>query len=360
MEPESDERMMDALLKKESRIKELISDSEYKQHSNTIWHLLKHIVSFNVLGKRIPVNRKNMPVSIYRQINDVNFHNFLCQLINILNPVEYTYEINKTSKILYNTDNVSNLKNDGVIIYPNVLNEMDSTSIINSVNNKRFTQSNNNINNFDLYDPMNKGVWWFADNHIELYHNHIVQSLLTDENLLRMIHSYFDTTPILHGLNFWATYPGERDSTHNFHQDWDDMKLLKVFVYLNDVNSDNGPHFYIKNSLHKIIKKNILPRGHSGGRRIDDNFFSNYKDDIMEITGNTGTLIIEDTKGFHKGSVVKTGKRYIFQILFGVSRAYDLLEYKKEFKFQLNKDKSNKMYQAKQKYPFIYQRFTFQ
>ena len=41
----------------------------------------------------------------------------------------------------------------------------------------------------------------------------------TDENLLCMIHSYFDTTPILHGLNFWATYPGERDITHNFHQD---------------------------------------------------------------------------------------------------------------------------------------------
>lgn len=350
---------MNDFLSKEERIKKLISNSEYKEHSDTIWNLLKHVVSFDVLGTRIPINGK-LPVNIYKQINDVNFHDFLCQLINILNPVEYTYEIDIPSNIIYNTENVTNLKNDGVVIYPNVLNEIDSESIINSVNNKRFTQNNIKINNFDLYDPNNKGVWWFKENHEELYHNNIVQTILTDENLLHMVHSYFNTTPIIHGVNFWATYPGERESTHVFHQDWDDMKLLKVFVYLNDVDSDNGPHFYIKSSLHKIIKKAILPKGHSGANRIEDNFFSNYRDDIMEITGNTGTLIVEDTKGFHKGSVVKTGKRFIFQILFGVSRAYDLLEYRKEIKHVVNKEKTNKLYQAKQKYPFIYQHFTFE
>jgi len=348
---------MEVLLSKENIIKQMISDSEYKRHTDVIWNLLKSVVPFDVHGSLIPVNTPLAP--IYRHINNNKFRDFLCQLIKILNPIEYSYETDITSGIIYNTDNVSNLKNDGVLIYSDVIDRVESESITNSANNKIFHQGNSHNNNFNLYDPENKGVWWFTDRNTHLYHNEAVQKILTDENLLRIAHSYFNTTPILHSINFWASYPGERDCTHRFHQDWDDIKFLKVFVYLNDIGSDNGPHFYVKNSLHKIVKKDTLPRGHAGSARVDDSFFENYQDDIMEITGNTGTLIVEDTNGFHRGSRVKTGKRYILQLLFGVSRTFELLE-SGRLNYTLNKKKSNKLYEAKQKYPFIYQHFRFE
>ena len=77
---------------------------------------------------------------------------------------------------------------------------------------------------------------------------------------------------------------------------------------------DNGPHCFIK----KTHKNNAIPFSlrSKGYIRIDDqnNNLKNMINNEIKITGKAGTSIIEDTKGLHKGLVVKSGYRILLNI----------------------------------------------
>ena len=86
-----------------------------------------------------------------------------------------------------------------------------------------------------------------------------------------------------------------RSLTYNirFHEDYSHSFLVNIFIYLNDVTINNGPHIFVKNSFKNMndnLKKN-LP-----GTRIENNIIEEiFKNDIIYHTYKTGTLIIEDT-----------------------------------------------------------------
>ena len=94
--------------------------------------------------------------------------------------------------------------------------------------------------------------------------------------------------------------------------------MVKIFIYLNDVDENNGPHYFVP-ATHKNfgIKYEIRSKGYS---RIDDELIEKHYSNIKKkITGKKGTLIIEDTRGLHKGSVVKDNHRSIVLIQFNNS-----------------------------------------
>lgn len=353
-------------MEKKEIIKNMIENSIYKKNHVDIWHLLQFIVCIDEKGK---VNKDvSIPKrKIYREYNSIDFQQFVCELINILNPVQYTYVISLINDSNYNFSgslHKDKLNRKGVVCFQNTVTIDEANSILETANNNLFVNFDKNTRdkNFDIFKPGHEGIWWHQ-NQTVLWTNKKIQKLITNESLLQLVHSYFKTTPILHSINFWASYPGKREPTQVYHQDWDDLKLLKVFIYMNDVTSENGPHYYMKNSLREIIQAKKTPKGHQGAARVDDRFFKNYKDMEWEICGKTGTMVIEDTNGFHRGSSVKKGQRYILQFLFGVSRTYDRIEYAshKSFtpKISLDKEKCPILFKGKQKYPFIYQHFEF-
>tara|TARA_Y200000002_G_scaffold271729_1_gene226242 strand:+ start:21811 stop:22875 length:1065 start_codon:yes stop_codon:yes gene_type:complete len=353
-------------MEKSEIIKNMIESSPYKKEYQHIWQLLQTIVCLKEDGK---INKIASPPKrrIYRDYNSITFHQFLCELINVLNPVQYTYDLSLLNESTYNFSgeiSIEKLNRKGVVCFHKTISNQEAMSIMETANNQHFVNfEKNKVNkNFDIFESGHQGIWWNQNQSI-LWTNTTVQKLVTNESLLFLVHNYFKTTPILHSINFWASYPGQRETTQIYHQDWDDLKLLKVFIYLNDVTSENGPHYYMKNSLREIIECKKTPKGHQGGKRVDDNFFKNYKDKEWEICGKAGTMVVEDTNGFHRGSSVKEGQRYILQFLFGVSRAYDRIEYASDKSFtpkiSVDKEKSPILYQAQQKYPFIYQHFQF-
>jgi ectoine hydroxylase-related dioxygenase (phytanoyl-CoA dioxygenase family) len=124
--------------------------------------------------------------------------------------------------------------------------------------------------------------------------------------------------PINSQTNLWYSvkYESINDQTQKFHQDYDDVKFIKLFIYLSDVKKENGPHTYIKSS--RINRK--VPKDYKVSKRLDDNYVKKiYKNDIVEFVGEKGTIIFEDTNGFHKGKTVDDGHRIILQLQFATS-----------------------------------------
>ena len=61
----------------------------------------------------------------------------------------------------------------------------------------------------------------------------------------------------------------------------------------------------------------IVPPGYNPSTRLTDKFaIDNYKDNIKILTGDIGTIIIENTNGFHRGMPVLEGTRLMLQLQY--------------------------------------------
>lgn len=101
-----------------------------------------------------------------------------------------------------------------------------------------------------------------------------------------------------------------------WHRDVINRRQLKFICYLNDVDEENGCFQYIPHT-HKIsekMKTNKLMGLKSGVYRYSNKKIekllekSAYK--CISLKASRGTLIIVDTSGIHRGSPMKSGKRY--------------------------------------------------
>jgi hypothetical protein len=145
-----------------------------------------------------------------------------------------------------------------------------------------------------------------------------LKDLVLDEGIKEIIARYLGCTPVLDTIATWWTFPyGEASSgsAQLYHFDLDRIKWLKVFVYLNDVGLDNGPHAFVKGS-HLNVEKKIG----RDGRYSDEDVFAVYpREDEIVFTGPAGTVIIEDTLGLHKGVPAQKGHRFIFQYDYSIN-----------------------------------------
>lgn len=149
-----------------------------------------------------------------------------------------------------------------------------------------------------------------------------IQQLMADPALLAVAEGYIGATPHLSMLNLWwsaafGNAPGA-DAAQMFHFDFDPPpKWLLVFVYLTDVGPDNGPHVYVRGS-HKAghpAAKDLLKRGYV---RISDEEMAQAfgANNVVEILGGRGTVLAVDTRGFHKGKMLRQGQRLMAQLTF--------------------------------------------
>ncbi len=157
----------------------------------------------------------------------------------------------------------------------------------------------------------------------DVMENPTAQKLVGDLGLLAVAQSYFRAKAVQDLVAMWWSAPSDRPSSTGaqlFHFDLDRVKFLKFFVYLTDVDENNGPHCYIAGS-HRRMPKALR----SDTRHTDEEVFSYYPPEKrVEIKGPRGTLAAVDTRGFHKGKQLVAGHRLIFQVeyainLFGMS-----------------------------------------
>lgn len=119
---------------------------------------------------------------------------------------------------------------------------------------------------------------------------------------------------------WWSTPHTDGDGEANarsqaaqlYHYDMDRLAFLKVFFYLTDVTPDTGPHCMIRGS-HRSKPGPLW----KDSRQADATVHAHYgPEDRMELTGPKGSILIVDTRAFHKGKPLVSGERLVFQLEF--------------------------------------------
>ncbi|GIW23578.1 MAG: hypothetical protein KatS3mg068_2585 [Candidatus Sericytochromatia bacterium] len=149
----------------------------------------------------------------------------------------------------------------------------------------------------------------------------IIKKILFDDVLIAISQNYIGSIPVLEGPISWITYYKNgipfSDAAQLFHCDMDRLRQLKLFIMITDVDSESGPHVFVKNS-HKKLPFSLL----RDGRYSDQEVYSQYnKNDIIEFCLKKGAVLLEDTRGLHKGMEIKnkSKNRIIFQICYSMN-----------------------------------------
>ncbi len=162
----------------------------------------------------------------------------------------------------------------------------------------------------------------------DLLCNPDVQNIMADQSILALADAYLEARPKLDVVSMWwhtrFHSRGDSEAAQFYHFDMDRVKWLKVFIYLTDVGPNDGPHAFIAGSHRPgAIPQDFLDRGYV--RLMDDEVFAYYGEKSeVKFLAPRGTVIIEDTRGFHKGSPVSGNPRLLLQMqlsnsLFGAS-----------------------------------------
>ena len=136
------------------------------------------------------------------------------------------------------------------------------------------------------------------------------------QEILAIVCGYLNMFTRLVYINLWLNVPTGRPETgsQRWHRDPEDRKQVKLFLYLCDVNEQNGPFCYMRETHNtgrfggiyrqKINASNYPPDGSLDGK-IPGHLY-------QVCTGRAGTLIFCDTSGFHKGGHVVEDQRLLF------------------------------------------------
>lgn len=158
-----------------------------------------------------------------------------------------------------------------------------------------------------------------------LLDNEDVQGLLADPTLLAIAQSYLGSLPRADVLSMWwhTNFHSQPDSeaAQFYHFDMDRIRWLKVFIYLTDVGPADGAHSFIQGS-HRTgaIPPALLSKGYV--RLSDEEVLQQFgAQRRVDFHAPRGTIIVEDTRGLHKGNVVQANgrSRLMLQLQFSNS-----------------------------------------
>ena len=125
----------------------------------------------------------------------------------------------------------------------------------------------------------------------DLITNENVRSWALSRNIVNLAQIYLGSKVYCDLIANWQSYPTDdvieqKRSAQHFHFDMDRVKFVKFFVYLTDVDCNNGPNAYIKGS-HKLFPRELR----HDGRFEDTRIFKTYnKQDYFEVKGKAGTI----------------------------------------------------------------------
>lgn len=134
--------------------------------------------------------------------------------------------------------------------------------------------------------------------------------------------AYFGMFAKLRYYNVWKTFAsrGSARESQLWHFDREDNYILKVFLYLDDVDEGSGPFTYAPGTHRKGKYRSIEPEYFLEGgvrRTTDDQMRAVYPEERwVRAVGKKGTIIFADTRGYHKGGEARTKDRLMFTCMY--------------------------------------------
>ena len=138
--------------------------------------------------------------------------------------------------------------------------------------------------------------------------------------LLSVVNEYLGMYAKLRYSAFWLNLSNPDQDAYSsqfWHRDHEDRKQVKVFIYLEDVDKDSGPFCFIP-GMHKGKLRKKDPPDSTGKEygtiRADDRAMNKIVAREKWFTGIApkGTVIVADTKSYHKGGLAINKDRHLF------------------------------------------------
>lgn len=139
--------------------------------------------------------------------------------------------------------------------------------------------------------------------------------------ILRIANEYFGMLTQLRYYNVWHTFVTRAQPRQSqlWHQDREDRQILKVFVYLSDIDQGGGPFTYAPGTHFKgRVRQQPAYVLEDGVKRSDDGQMGQVVPPECWIsgTGPRGTIVFADTRGFHKGGLARERDRIMYLCKF--------------------------------------------
>ena len=111
--------------------------------------------------------------------------------------------------------------------------------------------------------------------------------------------------------------------SQKWHRDPEEKRMLKIFLYLNDVDAEAGPFTYIRKSTFGNKYGHLFPQRPPEGNYPPEEAVQKaiQKEDIKSMTASAGTVIFCDTSGLHFGGRATKKERIMSTIVYN-SPAY--------------------------------------
>jgi hypothetical protein len=140
-----------------------------------------------------------------------------------------------------------------------------------------------------------------------------------DKKLLEIVSLYLGMWPRLHAVGAWLNFPSADalKQAQLWHRDPEDLKIVKVFIYLVDVDENRGPFSYIPKTHPFSPGAATIPM-HVDPKRITDEEMRAAipADTWVTCTGPKNTMILADTVGYHRGGKPTVGNRILITFTY--------------------------------------------
>jgi hypothetical protein len=133
--------------------------------------------------------------------------------------------------------------------------------------------------------------------------------------VLDIVNAYRGERSKLVDVDQWYTVPFaaeyDRIASQRWHRDPEDQHVVKVFVYFSDVDEQAGPFQYIPESAEGFKYGHLWPWGSNWYPPQDEMETRIPASEHLTLTGKTGTVILCDTSGFHRGGFAERKPRLL-------------------------------------------------
>ena len=157
-----------------------------------------------------------------------------------------------------------------------------------------------------------------AETHVAFFSNELAANaphalrIANDPRILSAVEHVLGAKPTIGYMTAWWSLPhrGEAEHAELYHRDYDDLRFIKLFVYLTDVDAESGPHAFVRGS-HRSDQ--MLERV----RFSEDDVAAVFpEEDRLSLTGFAGSAFLENTFGLHRGVPPRSKPRLIFQVMY--------------------------------------------
>ena len=169
----------------------------------------------------------------------------------------------------------------------------------------------------DAFSDSSAGKAYIVRQHPEIARLTLADPLLRlaiHQNVIDVVNAYCGMWMRLHYVDSWYTIPLDKSrprlASQNWHRDYEDRRLVKVWLYFSDVADDCGPMEYIPGSRRGNGPYSQLWRRHfelyPPSEAVDAKIPAA---DRVSCTGPRGTMVFCDTTGLHRGGYATRGAR---------------------------------------------------